>query len=36
MNVKTDANAFGSLRDSPWRSAIRSGAAISVQEIHSG
>src|SRR6202035_5825523 len=35
-NVKTDSKAFGSPRDSPCSSAIRSGGAISVQEIHSG
>jgi len=34
-NVRTDSKAFGSSRDSPWSSAIRSGGAISVQEIHS-
>src|SRR5438270_9929896 len=34
-NVKTDSKAFGSPRDSPCSSAIRSGGAISVQEIHS-
>jgi hypothetical protein len=35
-NVKSDSKAFGSPRDSPWSSAIRSGGAISVQQIHSG
>jgi hypothetical protein len=34
-NVMTDTKAFGSPRDSPCRSAIRSGGAISVHEIHS-
>src|SRR4029079_15013991 len=34
-NVRTDSNAFGSPRDSPWSSAIRPGGVISVQEIHS-
>jgi hypothetical protein len=34
-NVRTDSKAFGSPRDSPCSSAIRSGGAISVQEIHS-
>src|ERR1700730_17697914 len=34
-NVKTDSKAFGSPRDSPCSSAIRSGRVISVQEIHS-
>ncbi len=34
-NFETDSNALGSPWDSPCSSAIRSGAAISVQEIHS-
>jgi len=34
-NVRTDSKAFGSPRDSPCSGAIRSGGAISVQEIHS-
>jgi hypothetical protein len=34
--VRTEVKAFGSPRDSPWRSAIRSGGVISVKEIHSG
>ena len=35
VNVKTDSNAFGSPRDSPCSSAIRSGGTISRQVIHS-
>jgi hypothetical protein len=34
-NVMTDSKAFWSPRDSPCSRAIRSGRAISVQEIHS-
>ena len=35
VNVTIDWKAFGSPRDSPCSSAIRSGGTISVQEIHS-